>query len=195
MLLVVLAQVAMAGISEATLVIEEIFVVLEDDLEVEVAGVMIVAIEVGNLIAIIVVQGMKERRRSVMNVAGIVIVGNEMRPLEAADNRHHLAEVGHQATAVANPFEILQQVKMLTASLGEIREMGHHLSARHLQILHQPFVPGMVEGVGFADAEEEHTTMISMAEIRRRILIGIVEHSHPRHRPRKFLRLVLLRQV
>lgn len=94
------------------MVIEEISEALGDGLEVKVAGVIIVAIELGKPIVIIEAQETTGRRHFVMTVAVIAIDGSEMNPSEAVDHRHHLPEVAHQVTAVANPLEMPQQARM-----------------------------------------------------------------------------------
>jgi hypothetical protein len=111
-LLVALAQAATAGSSEATLATEGISAALVDDLGVEVAGGMIVAIEVGNLIVNTEAQEMKGLRHSVMTVDAIAIDGNETNRLEAAGHRPRLPEVAHQATVGASQLEMRQQAKM-----------------------------------------------------------------------------------
>lgn len=106
-----LAQAVTAGNSEATLVTEGISAALADDLGVEVVGGMIVAIEVGNLIATTEAQETKGLRHSVTTVGANAIDGNEARRLEAAGHRHHLPEFAHRATVAASQLEMRQQAR------------------------------------------------------------------------------------
>lgn len=108
----VLEQAATAAILEATLGTEGIFADLVGGPEVVEAGVTIAAIGDGNLSATIGVLEMKELLHSVMSVAAIVIDGNETTTSEGAGRRHRLLEVAHQAIAVVNPSEMLQQARM-----------------------------------------------------------------------------------
>jgi len=192
---VALVQTATAGTSEATSVIEGISEVRGDDLEGEAVGVTIVGIELGSLNVNIEVQETTGRfRHFVMIEVGIVIDGSGVIASEVADHHHLKAEVDHQITVLANPFETPRQARIQTVSRAEARGTDLYPLPRLLMLCNL----SVVDTVGdeeLADAEGADTMTIFMVGIHHRILIGIVEHSHRQHLLHKFLLLVLPRQA
>jgi hypothetical protein len=110
---VALVQIATAGTSEATLAIEVISEVHADGRGVEVAGVMIVEIEVEKLNVNIEVQETTGAlRHFAMTEAVIEIDGIGMIASGAAEHHHLRVEVDRPIMALVNPFEMPLQAKI-----------------------------------------------------------------------------------